>query len=266
MTGRDNISKPLDKTRVVVTRAVEQAGGLSAKLREAGADVVEFPTIITAPPEDMGPLDDAIDGLAGFDYIIFTSVNALKYFADRLDKRGVEVDTLGSVPIVVVGPKTAELLSGYGLKPSIVPKEFVAEGVMAELTKLELKGKRFLFPRAEVAREVIPDSLRELGAEVVVATAYRTLRPEVEKAEVDSLFMGGGIDAITFTSSSTVSNFVKIVGDRYREYLEGVAVACIGPVTKETCEELGIDVAVMPGEYTVDALFDSLVQHITTRR
>jgi len=251
---------------VVVTRAVEQAGGLSEKLREAGAKVIEFPTIATVPPEDLGPLDRAIDGLDGFDYAIFTSVNALRYFVGRMSEKGLDAGRLSSIPIVVVGPKTAEMLSEYGLRPAIVPKEYVAEGVMAELERLELEGKRFLFPRAEVAREVIPDRLRELGAEVDVVTAYRTVRPDVGREEVEKIFGGGGIDAITFTSSSTVSNFVKIVGEGYKGYLRGAAVACIGPVTKQTCEELGIDVSVMPDEYTVDALFDALVQHVNKRR
>jgi len=175
------------------------------------------------------------------------------------------MDRLEDVGIVVVGPKTAEMLGEYGLKPSVVPDEFVAEGVVAELEKLELKGKRFLFPRAEVAREVLPERLRELGAEVVVATAYRTVMPDVDPAEVERIFRSGGISAITFTSSSTVSNFAKMIGDKYRDYLKGVAVACIGPVTRKTCEELGIDVAVMPEDYTVDALFDALVKHVKRR-
>jgi len=265
MLGDIGSTRPLEGFSVVVTRAVEQAGGLSARLRDAGARVIEFPTIMTVPPDDYGPVDSAIDGLDGFDFVIFTSVNALRYFAERAAEKGVAMSRLSGLGIVVVGPKTAEMLHEYGLKPTVMPREFVAEGVMAELEKMELRGKRFLFPRAEVAREVIPDRLTELGAEVVVTTVYRTVMPEVDPEETRRIFESG-IDAITFTSSSTVGNFARMVGDKYKEYLQEVAVACIGPATRKTCEGLGIDVSVMPDEYTVDALFDALVQHVKRRK
>jgi uroporphyrinogen III methyltransferase / synthase len=255
----------LEGLRVVVTRATDQAGELVRMLEVAGAEVVEFPTIRTVPPKDTSVLDCAIESLAGFDYVIFTSANALKYFMSRMEELGRSAGELEGIRIVCVGPKTAQGLAAYGLSADILPGQYKAEGVLAALEPEDVSGKRFLMPRAEVAREEIPDGLRARGAEVVVAIAYRTVAPEVDPEYVSRLFADGGVSAVTFTSTSTVVNFVKIVGDRAREYLSDVCVACIGSVTAKTCEDMGIRVSVVPEDYTVGALFDALTDYFKRR-
>lgn len=258
-------SGPLAGRKVVVTRATEQAGGFVRMLRSAGADVVEFPTIKIVPPASWDGVDAAIAGLSGFGYVLFTSANAVRYFMDRLAELGHDPGELGGHGIIVVGPRTAAELNKYGLEPTVTPSEFKAEGVVEELAKLDMRDARVLFPRAEVAREVLPESLEGMGAVVVVAVSYRTVAPDVAPDYVRGLFADGGVSAITFTSSSTVENFVKVAGKGYRQLLEGVCVACIGPVTADTCRELGLSVAVMPKEYTVEALLRELTDYFGRR-
>lgn len=249
--------RPLSGLRIVVTRAVDQAGGFATRLRAAGAEVVEFPTIETVPPESWDGLDSAIRRLGEFDYVVFTSVNALRFSLDRFGQLGYDKAALSGLKVVAVGPQTAREVEARGLKAAVIPKEYRAEGVIEALSALDLKGKRFLYPRAEVAREVLPERLREMGAEVEVAVAYRTVAPRVAPEKIKELF-DGGVSAVTFTSSSTVKNFMQIVGEGALGYLKGVCVASIGPVTAKTCEEAGVAVSVVPKDYTVDALLESL--------
>ena len=250
---------------VVVTRAMDQSGPFAGMLEGEGARVIEFPTIKTIPTADPAALDACIDVLDSFDYVIFTSVNALVFFLERLREKGGDIGRLSKAGLIAVGPKTAREMEVRGLKPSIVPAEFKAEGVLEALDKEDLQGKRFFYPRAEVAREVLPDELRRRGAEVMVAAAYSTVVPEADPEVIDGL-LSGGISAVTFTSSSTVKNFVEMLGGKAVDCLRGVCVACIGPVTAQTCRELGIAVSVMPDEYTVDALFLSLKDYFTKEK
>ena len=257
--------KPLSGLRIVVTRAVDQAGGFSARLKAAGAEVIEFPTIETVPPESWGRLDSALGRLNEFDYVVFTSVNALRFFLGRLGDLGQGTDALPGLKIVAVGPQTAREVKASGLKVDVIPREYKAEGVIEALSGLDLRGKRFLYPRAEVAREVLPERLREMGAEVEVAVAYRTVAPKIDPSKIKELF-NGGVSAVTFTSSSTVKNFMEIVGEGASGYLKGVCVASIGPVTAKTCEEMGVAVSVVPKDYTVDALLESLATYFKKER
>ncbi|MBI5191768.1 MAG: uroporphyrinogen-III synthase [Nitrospirae bacterium] len=249
---------PLAGRRVVVTRATEQAGGFVRMLESAGADVVEFPTIKTVPPESWEGVDRAVAGLSGFGHVLFTSANAVKYFMARMAELGHEPGELSGHGIIVVGPRTAAELGKYGLKPTVTPAEFKAEGVIEALSGMDMKGRRVLFPRAEVAREILPEKLAGMGAEVVVAVSYRTVAPDVAPEYIRELFAGGKVSAITFTSSSTVTNFAAMAGGGVARLLEGVCVAAIGPVTADTCREVGLSVTVMPEDYTVEALLDVL--------
>jgi uroporphyrinogen III methyltransferase/synthase len=258
--------KPLAGIRVVVTRAAGQSRPFVRMLQQAGAEVVEFPTIQTVPPESYDGLDGALKRLSSFDFVIFTSVNALDFFLDRLAFLGGSVSDLGGMKVIAVGPKTASAIEANGISPDIVPVEFKAEGVLAALEPFDISGKRFLYPRAEAAREVIPEELRKRGAEVEVVVCYRTVAPKVDPAYVRELFKDGGVTVLTFTSSSTVKNFMEVAGGSVREYLKGVAVACIGPVTAKTCEEEGLAVTVMPDDYTVDALFLALTEYYGRRK
>jgi uroporphyrinogen III methyltransferase / synthase len=185
---------------------------------------------------------------------------------DRLRGLGKDLRMLKGVNICTVGPKTAELLEQYGLKADLIPAEFKAEGVVAALGGVNVKGRKFLVPRAKVAREIIPDKLREQGAEVTVATAYENVRPTSDMNRVKKLLEEKKISALTFTSSSTVHNFVEILGQKeYIKLIEGVTVACIGPVTAKTAKEFGMKIDIMPKEYTIPALIDAMVEYFKNK-
>jgi uroporphyrinogen III methyltransferase / synthase len=259
--------KPLFDKRIVVTRAREQASAFADRLIDLGAAVIELPTIEVVPPASWDELDAALGAVEGFDWIIFTSANAVRFFMKRLKDLGKDLRQLKGVNLCVVGPKTAEALESFGLRADLTPAEFKAEGVVAALGGVVVRGLKFLIPRAKVAREVIPDRLRELGAEVVVATAYENVRPAADAGRVLKLLEENKISAVTFTSSSTVHNFVEILGRKeYKTLLNGAAVACIGPVTAKTAEEYGIRTDIMPTEYTVPALVDAMTEYFSGLR
>ena len=255
-------SKPLFGKRIVVTRSRDQASVFAEKLIDLGATTIEFPTIDVVPPASWDELDGAINAIESYNWLIFTSANAVRFFMERLRALGKDLRMLKGVNICVVGPKTAEALESYGLRPDLIPSEFKAEGVLSALGGARVKGQQFLIPRAKVAREIIPDKLRELGALVTVATAYENVRPAADAERAKKLFEGKKIAAVTFTSSSTVNNFIEILGQKeYKMLLEGVAVACIGPVTAKTAEEYGMKIDIMPKEYTIPALVEAMVEY-----
>jgi uroporphyrinogen III methyltransferase/synthase len=253
-------SKPLFGKRVVVTRSRDQASVFAEMLIDRGATTIEFPTIDVVPPTSWEELDQALAEIGTYQWIIFTSANAIRFFMQRLRESGRDLRMLKDIRICVVGPKTAEALESYGLLPDLIPSEFKAEGVVAALGGHSVRGQRFLIPRAKVARELIPDRLREQGAVVTVATTYENTRPAADVERVRRLFDEKKISAVTFTSSSTVHNFIEILGQKeYKTLMQGVAVACIGPVTAKTAEEYGMHTDVMPKEYTIPALVEAMV-------
>jgi uroporphyrinogen III methyltransferase/synthase len=255
-------SKPLFGKRIIVTRSRDQASVFAESLIDRGATPIEFPSIDVVPPADWSELDAALDSLAAYRWIIFTSANAIRFFFERLRSRGMDIRSLHANRICVVGPKTAEALEQHSLKADLIPAEFKAEGVLAALGGENVKGVKFLVPRAKVARELIPEKLREKGAEVTVATAYENVRPATDVDRVRKLFTEKKIAAVTFTSSSTVHNFVEMLGQKeYIKFMDGVAVACIGPVTAKTAEEYGMKVDIMPKDYTIPALVDAMVDY-----
>ncbi len=254
-------SKPLFGKRVVVTRSRGQASVFAEMLIDRGATTIEFPTIDVVPPSNWAELDNAIDAIESYQWVIFTSANAVRFFFERLKNRGKDIRLLKGVSICAVGPKTAESIEQYGLRADLIPSEFKAEGVLAALGGVNLKGQKFLIPRAKVAREIIADKLRELGAEVTVATAYENVKPTSDVERIRKLFQEKKIAAVTFTSSSTVHNFVEILGQKeYKSLLDGVTIACIGPVTAKTAEEFGMKIDIMPKEYTLPAFVDAIVE------
>ena len=253
-------SKPLFGKRVMVTRSRDQASVFAEMLIDRGATTIEFPTIDVVPPASWAELDSAIQIIETYNWIIFTSANAVKYFMERLRGLGKDLRILKGVNICTVGPKTAELLEQYGLRADLIPAEFKAEGVVAALGGAAVKGRKFLIPRAKVAREIIPDKLRGQGADVTVAVAYENVRPTADVERIKKLFEEKKIAVVTFTSSSTVHNFVEILGQKgYIKLIEGVSVACIGPVTAKTAEEYGMRTDIMPKDYTIPALVDAMV-------
>ncbi|MBI5563127.1 MAG: uroporphyrinogen-III C-methyltransferase [Deltaproteobacteria bacterium] len=252
-------TKPLFGRRIVVTRALEQAGAFTTLLEADGAEPVTFPTIKTVKPPSWAPLDAAIKRLSTYDWAIFTSVNGVKYFFERLRHLGYDLRELKGVKLCAIGPRTEEAIASLGLNVELTPKEYRAEAIISALGKRAIKGRRFLLARAMQAREILPDEIKRLGGRCEVCPAYRTVRPSKEAASLKDELRKGAIDAVTFTSSSTVTNFAK--NFRKAELLElmtGVKVACIGPITADTARAFGLNVDIMPKDYTVQALAEAL--------
>lgn len=271
-------TKPLFGKRIVVTRSKEQAGDLTRALEELGAEVIELPTIKIVPPDSYRSLDQAIDRIvmpnsavpAGrqerrtanyYDWVIFTSANGVSYFMDRLRSRGQDGRVLKGVKLAAIGPATARKLEEFGLKIDLVPKDYRAESLIEGLKKEKMAGVRILIPRAKEAREVLPESLKSLGAEVDVATAYQTVIDDSKVARFKEILLGKKVDVITFTSSSTVKNFVKLLrGVDSSHVLSGVKIACIGPITAQTARDEGLKVDLVAKEYTIPGLVEALTR------
>jgi len=253
---------PLFGKQIVVTRAAEQAGELSQRLRALGAHPIEFPTIEVIPPAEWRALDHCLQRLGEYDWIVFTSRNAVRFFVERLVGLGFDLRHLKGPRICAIGPRTAEGLEALMIRVDYVPREYRAEAIVEGLTKENLQGKRILIPRSLMARDLLPDALKKAGAIVDVVEAYRTVIPQKNPEELRDRLRAGTIDAITFTSSSTVKNFVECIGSReIQALLRGIVVASIGPITAETARGLGIETTVMPQEYTIAALVEALVEH-----
>jgi uroporphyrinogen III methyltransferase/synthase len=241
--------------RIVITRARGQAAELAAKLEALGAEVVEFPTIEIRPAADYGPLDAALAHIATYDWVIFTSANGVRFFLERLAALGLNIDA-ARARVCAIGPATRMAAENAGFRVDLMPGEYVAESLVLAFEGEELKGKRILLPRAAVARDVVPTSLRRRGAHVDVVEAYRTAIPENAPALAREIFAAGRKpDWITFTSSSTVTNFVRAAGV---EALEGVRVASIGPVTTATARKLGITVTAEAATFTMEGLAEAI--------
>jgi uroporphyrinogen III methyltransferase/synthase len=259
--------KPLAGKRIVVTRASEQAGSFVRLLEAAGAEVLEIPTIRIEPPESWEPLDRAIGELETFQWVIFTSVNGVEMFRTHLLASGRDLQALSGIRIAAIGPATAASLSQWGVEPEVVPAEYRAEALVERLRAEIRPGDRILIPRAEGAREVLVESLVELGARVIEVPAYRTspMRDGVE--QLRHALRSGSVHAVTFTSSSTVRNFARLFSPAEREeLLRGVVIAVIGPVTARTAAEHGLSTRVMPSEYTIPALTRALIDYFTQER
>lgn len=254
--------KPLFGKRILVTRSREQASVLSEALEALGAEPVEFPTISVAEPEDFGPLDRAIEGLGRYKWVIFTSVNGVDAFLKRLRYNRKDIRGLYGARLCAIGPKTREALEKNGLIVDYVPVEFRAEEILKVLQGKVAPGDRVLLPRADIARKILPEALKGLGAVVDEVTTYRTLAGEGQAGRVAEMLKKGEIHVITFTSSSTVRNFVQMLGmPDLQDLLAGVTVACIGPVTADTATELDVKVDLVAGEYTIEGLVGSILKY-----
>lgn len=258
-------NRPLFGKRVLVTRSREQASVLSELLRAHGAEPVEFPTIEIVPPADFGPLDEAIARLATYAWAIFTSANGVKIFVDRLRNAGLDIRALKGVKLAAIGPATAHELERYGLLLDYVPVEYVAESIVEGL-KGQVRGKRVLLARAEIARQVLPEGLKKEGASVDQVVAYRTISSADGKVDVKRMLLEKEIDVITFTSSSTVENFVaKLEGLDLEAATDGVTIASIGPITSETALARGLRVDVTAQDHTIPGLVEAIVQHVSPK-
>jgi uroporphyrinogen III methyltransferase/synthase len=261
--------RPLFGRRIVVTRSREQAGELVEMLEERGAEAIQAPTIRIAAPEDMDALDRACLDAGVYTWIVFTSTNAVDSFMQRL-LATADIRDLKGVRLCAIGPSTAERLGRYGLRVDLTPAEARSEAVVEALKAAgALKGSRFLLPRADIAREVLADQLRDAGADVSEVVAYRTLLGGGHRDgdhDIYRMLLDRQIDAVTFTSASTVKNFAKILGEEQAaDLLNTTVVASIGPVTAEAAQQLGINTTVLPERYTIPDLVDALVQYFSTQ-
>jgi uroporphyrinogen III methyltransferase/synthase len=250
---------PLFGRRIVVTRAAAQTAEFAQRLRQLGAEAIEFPVIATTAPDNYFEIDAAIGRIQSFDWIVFTSATGVEAFFDRLRFLEVDIRAAAAARIAAIGPATAARLHHYGLKVDAVPEEYRAEGLIAALREVAIAGARVLIPRAQIAREVLPQMLLQNGAkEVVVAPVYKTMAPgNVDIERVRDLVSTNAIDLVTFTSSSTVTNFRAMVGMPEN----GINAAVIGPITAQTARACGFNVAVSPVRYTVESLIDAITGH-----
>ncbi len=256
-------NRPLLGRRIVVTRAREQASDLVRRLSDMGADCLESPTIQVVPPDDWQPLDRAIENLDSYEWIVFTSVNGVKFFFRRLFETGRDVRSLHRLRTACIGPVTAETLLGYGIRTDILPESYRAESVVEAFRSVDVSGRRILLPRAREARPVLPVELTRMGAAVDEVAAYQTVQARENAAQLVDELQSGGIDMVTFTSSSTVRNFKALLprDEPLEQLMNGVAVASIGPITSDTARELGFHVDITASDYTIPGLCEAILAH-----
>lgn len=252
-------TKPLFGKKIVVTRARSQASELTKLLEEQGAEVIEFPTIEIVPPASWKGMDRSINNLSTYDWIIFTSANGVHFFSERLKSNGKDVRELKGIKIATIGEQTANAVEKIGLRVDIVPDEYRAEGLIESFKKIDVKGKRFLIPRAKEAREVLPQELQKMGAVVHVVKAYETKKPAIEKVKkIKEMLKRGEIDVVTFASSSTVKNFISALG-KDNKLLLNSTIACIGPITAQPLKKIEIEPEIICNKYTVEELVREIV-------
>lgn len=261
-------TKPLFGKTIVVTRSREQASDFADKLYEHGAHVIEFPTIEIAKPDDVKPLDDAIKAIHTFNWLVFTSTNGVDCFFQRLFELGRDVRDLKGLKLCAIGPATEEGIKKYHIKVDCRPPKFVAESVVEELKKVTaIKGESFLLPRADIARGFLPEELQKLGGKVTDLVAYKTIMAQPKDVDLVEKAKNGEIDIVTFTSSSTVRNFVQIVGEKNVAALNGrVQYASIGPITTQTAEEMGLRISIAASEYTIPGLVNAILESAVSQK
>jgi uroporphyrinogen III methyltransferase/synthase len=257
--------RPLFGRKMVVTRTREQASDLVAKLEENGADCLEFPTLHMEPAADYIILDQALEEINRYQWLLFTSLNAITWFFKHLWEKGMDARNLGGPKIGVVGTATAKKLLKYGLKADLIPEVFTGEGLAEALIQTGVEQGKILIPRALKAREILPEMLNKAGAEVTVAPVYQNVPPQGRKDELRDRLEEGTIDLVTFTSSSTVDNFLTMVDadsdDELHRLLDPVTIAVIGPITADTVKKHGLKVDIQPEQYTIADMVDSIVAH-----
>ncbi|HET6369908.1 MAG TPA: uroporphyrinogen-III C-methyltransferase [Nitrospiria bacterium] len=253
---------PLFGKKILTTRAEAREEEFSNIVAGLGGEAISFPTIEIVPPKSWQSLDQAIAEIKGFDWLILTSANGVRYFFERLNEKKKDARALSGLRICAIGPRTADALSDFGIRADLVPSAFTAEGVLEAFSGEPLSGKRVLLARAKVAREILPVELRRRGATVTVAVAYQTVRPKPDIERIEQMIARKEIDMITFTSSSTATNFAELLGSNdLSKRLEGIPIGAIGPVTARTVEDLGLRCAVVANEHTMEGLARALVSY-----
>jgi uroporphyrinogen-III synthase len=264
---------PLSGVRVLVGRAAHQASALSAGLKRLGAEIIEIPFIEIRKPRSYKPLDSALKRIAGYDWLILTSVNGVEALDARMKQLRIGVDALHHLNVAAIGPATRTEIEKLGLKVAVIPPRYMAESIVESL-RGKVNGKRVLLARAKVARDVIPRELRKMGARVDVVEAYETVMPKDSRVRLRAVMEDPKRrpDVITFTSSSMVRNFVALLGGREpalssskgrppHTVIEGIRFASIGPVTSATLRELGLPMHIEAEEYTIPGLIRAIVSN-----
>lgn len=256
-------TRPLLNKKIVVTRARAQASDLIEQLAALGAECIQCPTIEVVPPENWEPLDRAIQKITDYQWLVFTSVNGVQFFFERLFEAGMDARSLGHLRTAAIGPATAERMRRFGVNTDILPKTYRAEAVVAAFAGVTVKGQKVLLPRAEEARAVLPEELGRMGAQVDEVVAYRTIETTGENEFLLNALQNKGIDMITFTSSSTVRNFRALLPEdpMCADLMKDVTVACIGPITADTAESLGFNVDIVAQDYTIAGLCQAIVNY-----
>jgi uroporphyrinogen III methyltransferase/synthase len=269
----DVIRRRLEGRAIVVTRARAQSEEITAGIEALGGTAIHCPTIEFMGPSDPAPLDSAINRLESFDWIVFASSNAVTFFCDRLNQRRADgVASLVGLVTCAIGPATAKALIATGVEADVIPEVATSEGALAAIVEYAgsqeaLSGVRFLIPRARVAREVLPAELGRLGAQVEAVEAYQTIRPSIDSGKIIALLEEGAIDAITFTSPSTVSNFAVLVGTQdLSRLLRNCLVACIGPVTAATARQYGLQNPIEPETHTSASLIEVIASSLSNKQ
>ncbi|MBZ5533876.1 MAG: uroporphyrinogen-III synthase [Acidobacteriia bacterium] len=255
--------QPLTGWRILTTRASKQSGSLAQPLRELGADVIEIPTIEIKPPASYKPLDDALRKIATYEWLILTSVNGMEAVVERLKKLKIGMDQLKHLQIAAIGPATQRAIEAQGLKVAVTPEKYIAESVV-EALRGKTEGKRVLLARAKIARDVLPTELKNAGVLLDVVEAYETVVPAGAQAKLQSLFSGRTPrpDIVTFTSSSTATNFFSLLGKDSLKALNNVTLASIGPVTSKALRTAGFPPAIEAREYTMQGLVLAISEHV----
>jgi uroporphyrinogen III methyltransferase / synthase len=255
-------TRPLAGRRIVVTRTRKQAGALSDQLRDLGAEVMELPTIRIEPPSDLRAFAELVQDAHAYDWIVFTSPNGVSAFFEMFYKLYDDARDIGGARIAAIGPATAQRVRDFHLKVDLQPEQFVAEAVVGEFKKEgDIENLRILIARAEEARDLLPRELGALGAIVDVAFAYRTVAETSDRTEARSRLAAEGADMITFTSSSTVENFLALG----LPWPAGMEVASIGPITSKTARDRGLTIAVEARRHDVPGLVDAICRHFDRR-
>ncbi len=249
--------RPLHGRRVVVTRARAQASGLAATLRQLGAEVVELPAIRIEPQLESAEVRRTVESLREYSLICVTSPNGADLLFEALKEASRDGRALAGATVAAIGPGTARALARHGIVADVIPERFVAEALVEALAGVEVEGKRVLVARAAEARDVLPDALRERGAEVDVVALYETFREQPDETVIEA---AQSADYVTFTSSSTVTNLTEALGDRFPT---GARVISIGPVTSETARAAGLEVAVEAERHDIEGLLAALLEDAT---
>ncbi len=256
--------KSLFGRKIMVTRAREQASELTQKFSECGAMVFEMPAIKIKPMGNSTAADRCIKTLSSFQWLIFTSANGVNIFMKRIFETGHDSRIFAHTKIACIGEKTAEALLPFGLKADRLPKEFISEKLAESFRRDDVRGKNILLARAKEARDVIPVELKKQGARVTILPLYETLPETLDKNKIQDI-MDENMDCITFASSSTVKNFVALFKPHAKKIAKKTCVACIGPVTADTCRKLGLPVTLVAKQHTIDGLVESIEKYFAKR-